>query len=268
MLSDQLIITIAGKKGSGKNTLGNFCVGYFLKHTEQIGDFRIEKNGTLSLKPNECKLFQNIKNGEFNPEYFEGKSVKLYSFADPLKQFCINTLGLTFEQCYGTDTEKNELTHCRSSSSSSYLHEITNCASPTYHETEEGIRLGYCYALIKDPRKLTAREVMQIFGTEMVRSLWQDAWVFATYEKIQDEGYDLAIITDARFVNEIEMGVEYGAKTIRLERSISTTDLHASETALDDYPDNKFNTVIHNANMTIREQNEVTAALMERWLGE
>ena len=109
---------------------------------------------------------------------------------------------------------------------------------------------------------------MQLFGTEMVRSLWQDAWSFATYKKIQDEGYDLAIITDARFPNEIEMGKDCGAKTIKLERSISTTDQHPSETALDDHPDEYFDTVVHNANMTITEQNEVIAVLMERWLNE
>lgn len=246
MLSDQLIITIAGKKGSGKNTLGNFCAGYFLREIKTIEDFRIEKNGTLSIRPKGCKLFQNIKNGEFNPNDFgQGKSVKLYSFADPLKQFCIDTLGLTSEQCYGTDAQKNELTHC-----------IQWKESESHGATVGG------YA------RITARKVMQVFGTEIVRSLWQDAWAFSTYRKIKDEGYRLAIITDARFPNEVEMGKDCGAKTIKLERSISTIDQHPSETALDDHPDEYFDTVIHNANMTIKEQNEVTAVLMERWLNE
>jgi hypothetical protein len=258
MLQNQLIITIAGKKGGGKNTLGNFCVGYYLKHLGKIDNFRIEKNGTLSIrhfsdeylaKMKKARVdvdgsYRNIKNGEFNPNLFD-KSVKLYSFADPLKEFCMNVLGLTFQQCHGTDTQKNELTHC-----------VRNI--PWKNPAPDAVKTKY----------ITAREVLQIFGTEMVRSLWQDAWAFATYKRIKDEGYDLAIITDARFKNEIEMGLQYGAKAIRLERSISTTDLHESETALDDYPDSKFDTVIHNANMTITEQNEVTAGLMERWLHE
>ncbi len=258
MLSDQLIITIAGKKGGGKNTLGNFCVGYFLKETKQIEDFRIEKDGTLSILRNwfvtgdGSKEFINIKNGEFKSEDFNGfgGGVKLYSFADPLKQFCIDTLGLTFSQCYGTDAQKNELTHC--------------IKTVTWNETNSG---GGTDTLLQQ-KCMTAREVMQVFGTEFVRSLWKDAWSFATYKKIQDEGYSLAIITDARFKNEIDMGVQYGAKTIKLERSISTTDLHSSETALDDYPDNQFDTVIHNANMTIEEQNEIAAVLMKKWLAE
>lgn len=244
MLSDQLIITIAGKKGSGKNTLGNFCTGYFLRAIKAIEEFRIEKDGTLSIRYGPG-LSKNIKNGEFNPDEFEGKPVKLYSFADPLKQFCIDTLGLTFEQCYGNDEQKNELTQC----------------------TREVITpIDGGHSLFNKP--MTAREVMQVFGTEMVRSLRQDAWAFATYKKIQEEGYQLAIITDARFTNEVEMGKQYGAKTIRLERSISTTDLHASETALDYYPDNKFNTIIHNANMTIKEQNYYTQGILEEWLKE
>ncbi len=266
MLSDQLIITIAGKKGGGKNTLGNFCVAYYLKNTGRLRDFRIEKNGTLSIRLHTGpEDFRNIKNGEFNPNDFEGKPVKLYSFADPLKQFCIDTLGLTFSQCYGSDAEKNELTHCRSSSLSP--HGITECASPSYHETEEGVRLGYCLGLNISPRDLTAREVLQIFGTEMVRSLWQDAWSFATYKKIQDEGYALAIITDGRFPNEILMGKEHGAKLIKLLRNpYGNTDQHVSETALDYFDNSVFDIVLENNNMTIEHQNEFFEPYMEKWM--
>lgn len=246
MLSNQLIITIAGKKGGGKNTLGNFCTGYYLRKIKAIEEFRIEKDGTLSIRHGPG-LSQNIKNGEFNPNDFEGKPVKLYSFADPLKQFCIDTLGLTFEQCYGTDTEKNELTHC-----------TRKCLDPY-----DGYQPG-----MNTKERLTAREVMQIFGTEFVRSLWQDAWAFSTYKKIKDEGHRLAIITDARFPNEVEMGKQYGAKAIKLERSISTTDLHPSETALGDYADENFDSVIHNANMSIKEQNYYTQGIFEEWLKE
>lgn len=242
MLSDQLIITIAGKKGSGKNTLGNFCVGYFLRKAKQIGDFRIEKNGTLSIRPNGHEDFTNIRNREFNPEIF-GKSVKLYSFADPLKQFCIDTLGLTFEQCYGTDTEKNELTHCTKMIDDSCF----------FQHTE----------------KATAREVMQIFGTEFVRSLWKDAWAFSTYKKIQDEGYNLAIITDARFPNEILMGKEQGAKLIKLLRNpYGDSDQHVSETALDDFDNSVFDIILENNNMTIEHQNEFFKPYMTKWCNE
>lgn len=247
MLSNQLIITIAGKKGGGKNTLGNFCVGYFLTETKQIRDFRIEKNGTLSIWTHDSKEFVNIKNGEFEPEDFDGfgGGVKLYSFADPLKQFCIDTLNLTFEQCYGTDEQKNELTHC-----------TKQVVTPV----DGG------HSLFNKP--LTAREVMQVFGTNMVRSLWQDAWSFATYNKVREEGYRLAIITDARFPNEVEMGKQHGAKAIKLERSISTTDLHSSEIALDDYADENFDAIIHNADMSIEQQNDATEWILKGWLGE
>ena len=39
--------------------------------------------------------------------------IRTYSFADPLKQICINLLGLSNEQCYGSDEDKNSLTSLR-----------------------------------------------------------------------------------------------------------------------------------------------------------
>ena len=64
------------------------------------------------------------------------------------------------------------------------------------------------------------------------------------------------------------MGKKYGAKAIKLERSISTTDLHASETALDDYADENFDAIIHNADMSIEVQNDNTEWILKGWLGE
>jgi len=41
-------------------------------------------------------------------------SIKTYSFADPLKRnICIDLLGLTEQQCYGSDEDKNSLTNIR-----------------------------------------------------------------------------------------------------------------------------------------------------------
>ncbi len=238
---DQLIITLAGKKGGGKNTAANFIAGNFLKKTRQIDDFRLTKLGQLELLNQSCSNVV-VKNGDFDK--FGFADVKFYSFADPLKQFCIDTLGLTFEQCYGTDDQKNELTHCEK-----IIAEVNGIddKGKIFKET------------IKE--KATAREVMQIFGTDMVRSLWTNAWAFATYKRIKNDGVKLAIITDARFPNEVTMGKENGAKVIKLLRS-PFDDNHPSETALDDFPDETFDAVLDNSAMSIDEQNQALEQIL------
>ncbi len=44
---------------------------------------------------------------EFVQSLFTHKKTKIYNFADPLKQLCIDIFGLTYNQCYGTDEAKN-----------------------------------------------------------------------------------------------------------------------------------------------------------------
>jgi hypothetical protein len=147
---------------------------------------------------------------------------KIYNFADPLKQdICINILGLSHEQCYGSDLDKNTLTH---------------------------IQWGGHY--------LTAREVMQVVGTDILRTMYNNVWVNATINKIMREHLDLAIIADCRFPNEVESIKSAGGLVIKLNRNPYNSD-HASEIALDanNYPQSNFDLVLNNNIMTIDEQN-------------
>ena len=101
---------------------------------------------------------------EFVKNLFETSNLgqsKIYNFADPLKQVCIDILGLTYDQCYGTDENKNEL---------------VDCYWPGIDE------------------QMTAREVMQHLGTDMFRRLQQNVWSAATIRLIEKEKPDLAII--------------------------------------------------------------------------
>ena len=238
---DQLIIVLAGKKGGGKNTAANFMIGEFLKKTKQISNFRLTKLGQLELLNESCSNVV-VQNGDFDK--FGFAAVKLYSFADPLKRFCIDVLGLTFEQAYGTDDQKNELTHC------------SQMPNDPYDGYQPGLNI---------PKKLTAREVLQIVGTDFMRKLWSDCWAFATYKRIKDDNVKLAIITDARFPNEVTIGKENGAKIIKLLRS-PFKDNHISETALDDFSDENFDVILNNGSMSIDEQNEALLPYVEKWI--
>ena len=156
-------------------------------------------------------------------------SVQIYNFADPLKQVCIDILGLAPRQCYGEDKYKNELVDCQ------------------WNE-----------------KQLTAREVMQILGTDILRTMQHNVWAGATIRKIQRDNPDVALIGDCRFPNEVEAVQKVGGIVIKLNRNIYNSD-HASETALDrqNYDELNFDAVIQNQFMYIEAKNEVLSRILK-----
>lgn len=146
---------------------------------------------------------------------------KIYSFADPLKQdICINILDLTYEQCYGSDEEKNTLTD-----------------------------------LFWENKQLTAREAMEIIGTNIFRSLKNNVWVSSTINKIKKEKPTVAIIADCRFPNEVDCIKAENGKVVRLTRN-PFNSLAQAEAALDknNYNWSNFNYICDNKDMSIYDQ--------------
>ena len=178
-----MIVSFAGRKQSGKTTSAEFVANLFWQH----------------------------------------KDSKIYNFADPLKNLCIDILGLEYRQCYGSDEDKNQLVNC-----------------------------------YWDNKQLTAREVLQIVGTDMFRKMQNHVWSNATIRQIQRENSDMAIIADCRFPNEVTAIKNVAGIVIRLSRNPHNSD-HTSEIALDPdrYDQSLFDLVIDNDNMTITEQNKV-----------
>ena len=148
-------------------------------------------------------------------------TTKIYNFADPLKSLCIDILGLEHVQCYGSDEDKNQLVNC-------YL----------------------------DNRQLSAREVLQIVGTDMFRNIQQNVWSDATIRLIKKDNPDLAIIADCRFPNEVSAVKNAGGIVIKLNRNPYNSN-HASEKALDadQYNQSFFDLSLDNQNMSIEQQN-------------
>lgn len=147
----------------------------------------------------------------------------IYNFADPLKQnICMDILGLTYDQCYGSDDKKNELVDC-----------------------------------YWDNHKLTAREVMQIVGTDIFRRMKQNVWSDAIIRRINKESPTAAIIADCRFPNEVDAIKKAGGTVIKLTRNPHNS-YHASEMALDQdqYDQKNFDLIIDNENLSISEQND------------
>jgi hypothetical protein len=93
---------------------------------------------------------------------------------------------------------------------------------------------------------MTAREVMQILGTDIFRNFFDyDVWAKAPFNK--NWGFtDFVIIDDCRFHNEADMALKHDATLIRLTRDVLGADQHISEKAMDDYAWERYHHVIDN----------------------
>jgi hypothetical protein len=196
-----MIIALAGRKQSGKST--------------------------------SCEYIQMLLKAHTN------LSCKIYSFADPLKQdICINILGLTYEQCYGTDDDKNTLTPLMWKDMPEY--------NITWTWNDEYDSSGY----------MTARQVMEFVGTSIFRRMKHNVWSAATVNKIRSEDIDVALVADCRFPNEVEAIQNNGGVVIRLTRDPfqSKSD---SESALDrcSFDWSLFDYVLDNSDTTLEQKN-------------
>lgn len=171
-----------------------------------------------SGKSTACEYIAKILSNAQNPLTY-----KIYSFADPLKQnICIDILGLSYDQCYGSDDNKNEITH---------------------------IKWNNNY--------LTAREVMQVVGTEIFRKMYPEVWTTSLINQIKKDDYDIALISDCRFPNEVEIIQKNYGYVLRLTRNPFNSD-HDSEKALDSehYDWQNFDFVLDNQNMDLETKNK------------
>lgn len=226
-----MIIGFSGKKQSGKSTSGNFIVSVFLANSgicervrlNDIGEIEVsdllgDKNYAgvfdLNKSPGTDYIIQQVADKLCS-------QIRLYSFADVLKQdICIDILGLTYQQCYGSDEDKNSLTN-----------------------------------LVSDNGPMTARDVMQYIGTDVFRKIKPSIWVDATLNKIRKDNPKMAVITDCRFPDEVEAIKKNGGVVVRLTRAPFESD-HISENILnaENYEWNNFNYVLDNNNMSIYNQ--------------
>ncbi len=242
------ILGLSGRKQSGKTTSSTFLHGYQLRYHDVIEKFLMDEDGSLVV--NAAQIDENGKEVEGlgildterkDPDFIEYASrsiwpyVKSFSFADPLKVISIQLFGLTEQQCYGTDEDKN---------------------TPINLKWENMLGVGDKSGF------MTAREFLQYFGTNVCRKIKDDIWVESCIGRMLTSGTELAIVPDIRFPNEVESIQQAGGKVIRLTRS-PHEDSHSSEIALDNYEG--FDHVIDNKNMTIDETNMELLKVLREW---
>jgi len=235
------IIGFAGKKQSGKNTACNFVLATKIAELGISKSSRLSTNGEIEI----TDIFNETIPGKewfpFRDPYVDvanlfenelGKFIKMYSFAEKLKQMSIDVLGLQENQVFGTDKEKNMPTHLK-------------------WEDMPGEA-----AKLKSPGSMTGREVLQYLGTDIFRSMYKNVWVNACLRQIQNDAPEIALVSDVRFDNEIQAIQAQKGFVIGLTRSpYKKSDQHASETQIDKCLE-LCNVVIDNGRLSIPEQNK------------
>ena len=262
------IIAIAGKKQSGKSTLSNFIHGHEMKLHDVVQDFSINEFGNLVV--NYVQFDENGKEEEGTAVFdlwqqsedfinyaqkFIWPLVKGYNFADSLKEICINLFGLSYEQVYGLDSNKNSLTDIMWEDMPGVMtHKdiygfIDGWGAGTQGDINKIIKRGeFMGRTVRENGPMTAREFMQYFGTEIMRKINKDVWVDNCLNRIKYDNSPIAIISDCRFVSEAEAIKKAGGVVIGLKRDVYTSN-HSSEVDMDNYEG--FDAVIDNRDMTV-----------------
>ena len=150
--------------------------------------------------------------------------VKTCALADPIKEYLEQILGISHKLLYGNDLGKEVFTE--------YVWD--NVAEPI--RTKFGNPSG----------RVTVRQAMQLFGTELNRDVWgKDIWTTVMERRIAQwsrealEPEDLwVLITDVRFPNEAEMVHRIGGKVWQVVghqriKDGKKKDMHGSEKFVD-----------------------------------
>jgi hypothetical protein len=231
------IVVVSGKKGSGKDTLANMIAAAYLNSTSSKAlEYRVvDGNLVFGDKGSNAFYRKNLRTVVGNENEIKDASVRIISFATKLKQFCMEVLGLTYQQCYGGNADKNALTHIKWDGLPRWVRVKYAGLGPVMRRIMP--RSGY----------MKAREVLQIFGTEVVRHWHPDAWATAAYCMAIEAKEDIVIIPDCRFPNEVTCSNvvpdNIDVNHIRLLRA-PHEDNHPSEHALDDWNQYQFDVVL------------------------
>lgn len=278
------ILAFAGRKQSGKNCAFNYLLGLMMGNLGIIrGRFAIMDDGKLWVEDifgdtEQQGIFDVERNNDEMKNFLNEciyPYVKNYSFADALKNdVCVNVLGLSYEQCFGTDDEKNTLTDLRWENMPGIIGEkgvwdLLNTREVRARMGQTNLDKLKREVQYHAPGPMSGREVMQYVGTDMFRRMYGDVWADSCIRRIKKEQPLLSIITDCRFPNEVEAVQKAGGRVVRLTRGMQSKDNHPSETALD--PDNfdwnKFDAVLDNAGPdgTIGNQNTMLFQMLQQW---
>ncbi len=241
----QRIVAFSGKIGAGKTSCCNFIHALAFTHLLGITPYAfVADNGRLIVQDRDNVLVEYDLDDK-SPLRLEQLStevwpyIRKFSVSESLKQFCITFLGLKPENVFGTQAQKNELTHLKWEN------------VPGKHSKK-----GY----------MTNRECLEHWGTEIIRKAYEPAHANAFISNILESKIPYVVCDDLRFPNELELLQKVGGKAIRLtlETEEAKQNTHESNVALDNSLD-KFDAIIDNAGLTMDQSFSELMKLLIEW---
>jgi hypothetical protein len=264
------ILAFAGHKQAGKTTCSNFLHGYQLRANGVIDGFDITTDGKLVIKTaiidddgKEKEGFGLLETNRLDAEFAEWAVynmwpfIKNYSFATPLKDICIGLFGLQQENIYGNNSMKNANTFYRWEDMPSIITDKDLLTNPEIKKLVDSGILHY-----HQKGKMTHREFLQFFGTDICRKIYEDIWYSRLLNDINHEQPLVAIVDDCRFINEVNAIQNAGGKVIYLTRNLYD-DSHSSEAELKEC--NHFDATIDNQDLSIHETNIKLIEILDSW---
>lgn len=226
------LIGLVGTSCAGKSTLSNMTHGLILSklHDEEgnkaISNWRLNEFGRLEIETDTYDPETQEFSPQFNELDVDNRSadfqmwargaiwgwVKSFYLSYGLKKMCTGLLGLTYQQVYGdgkyTETQYNW--------GNIYRFLSKELQDKVDHKNFD--------------KKLTSREVMEIVGTDILRTLDPDIYVKRLVEQLAKEETHIGLVTDIRRLNEAKILKENGCILVRLTRgnppNISEVDIN------------------------------------------
>lgn len=152
-----------------------------------------------------------------------GTDVLVTGWSDPMKEFLADVLGIDRKHLFGNDKDKNFVT--------------------TYRWSRIPLALRGAFPRPMNQEFLTAREIMQFFGTSVMREMFDPfIWINTSLRHIKKHDAELFLMADTRFENEMEAIKSNGGelwRVVGVQRGddFAKGDPHTTERQLLEIPD-------------------------------
>ena len=246
------VILFVGSLQSGKTTSAAAIYGYHLTQLGLIPNCSFDENGRMSIiydKNTNTGIYLDIDTEDqqiidFMKQNFWGH-VRHFSFATQLKESIINLFSIDRKALYGSNDDKNKETHL-------LWDNVLPMLSPERYD-----QLKH-----NSGKKMTGRQIMQIFGTDICRAMDKSCHIRSAFTAAKEANPDIAIFPDGRFEDEFEYfenlkkaQSEYKVWLIKLKRMKIKSD-DPMEQGAAGIKDSRYDLVINNENMTTLDKNE------------
>lgn len=274
---NQIIIAFAGKKQAGKNTSYS-CIRLWRPEAQEFSFADSLKRmciDILGLEEWQVYGTDEQKNTPISHLLWDNFPIPAYDVTNGNRVFIGHPNGMACKYnplacataTLGPNESFGDSVALKQSLQISFDSQSAGIATLKQFEYDPNIAWHDGDKLYRKRGPMTAREVLQYYGTEIFRHQYHNVWADACIRKIRKSQCQLAIITDCRFPNEVDSVQAAGGKVVKLTKVVFPDDKHPSETALDaeHFDQGRFDAILDNAEMDVPTQCEALYALLRRW---